>query len=189
MNSKPRYNTRPLRRFSLKRPFFLVTIMAVGMAVFASGCAQLNVRHLKRQPWQTNEKQNLQLEFWNFSYEPLLLQDSYDIRGRAYPVMDGLPQWATYIDELWFAVYLSDSLGRVLAKDVQVMPPRELSRQEISDGIPFEFTLRPDDIGGKGKLFVTFGYRMVLTDNGAPDKKQHGEPRVFFANEGALSHL
>lgn len=159
------------------------------LALLLAGCAQLNVRHLERQPWQPHEKKSLLLEFWRFDYEPMAQTDKYGVSGRAYPITKGLPEWATHIDELWFAVYLNDSPGRVLAKDVQVMPPADLTPEILNRGIPFSFTLRPEDIGQSGQLYVTFGYRMVLTPpkNAAP-KKPSAQPRVFFANEGALSH-
>lgn len=162
-----------------------------------AGCSHLNVRHLERQPWIPNAEQTLALEFWRFSYQPVTTQDSYGIRVQAYPIATALPEWGAHIDELWFAVYLSDSLGRVLAKDVQVLLPRDYTPELINSGIPVEFVISPDDIGQSSQLYVSFGYRMVLTDGspppaaGTPPPNKSGEegPRVFFANEGALSHL
>lgn len=161
----------------------LSVLLAVLLAT-ASGCAQLNVRHLQRSPWLPHETQSLQMRFWRFEYEPVALEDAYGVRGQAFPVAEGLPEWAARVDELWFAVYLCDSLGRVLAKDVAVLLPREFSPQQQT-GIPFEFRLSPDDIGQSEQLFITFGYRMVLSDGGPGG----AQPRVFFANEGALSLL
>lgn len=158
--------------------------------LFAAGCAQLNVRHLERQPLRLQQESSLRLEFWRFDYQPQPLEESYAVSGRAYPLVEGLPQWATHLEELWFAVYLNDSSGNVLAKDVQILPPADFSENVVSTGIPFSFNLEPEDIAQSGQLYVTFGYRMVLTpDPSAPQTGEDGQPLVFFANEGALSRL
>ncbi len=144
-------------------------------------CAQLNVRHLQRSPWKPSVQQTLTLKYWQFVYEPVPMADAFGIRATALPVRESMPEWATGVEELWFAVYLSDSHGRVLAKDVQVLLPRELT---LDTAIPIEFILRPEEIGGSEQLFVSFGYRSVMS--GGPDPTT-GAPRILFANEGALT--
>jgi hypothetical protein len=144
-------------------------------------CAQLNVRHLQRSPWKPSIQQTLTLKYWRFVYEPVPMADAYGIRGTALPVRESLPEWATGVEELWFAVYLSDSHGRVLAKDVQVLLPRELTPDTA---IPIEFVLKPEEIGGSEQLFVSFGYRTVISGGEDPNT---GAPRILFANEGALT--
>ena len=79
-------------------------------------------------------------------------------------------------------MYLSDSTGRVLAKDVHVLLPRELTPDTT---IPFEFILKPEELGGSQQLFVSFGYRSVFSGGTDPET---GAPRILFANEGALTH-
>jgi len=165
-------------------------IVALFLSLLLAGCAQLNVRHLERQPWRPSEENALRLEFWRFDYRPAALEAGYAVQGRAYPLVEGLPQWATHIEELWFAVYMNDDSGRVLAKDVLVLPAGELTAEAAATGIPFSFVLEPEDIGQSGQLYVTFGYRMVLTPpTDQPQTGEDGQPLVFFANEGALSRL
>ncbi len=144
-------------------------------------CAQLNVHHLQRSPWKPNVQQTLTLKYWRFDYEPVPMADAFGIRGTASPVRESLPEWATGMEELWFAVYLSDSRGSVLAKQVQVLLPRQLTPDTA---IPIEFILRPEEIGGSEQLFVSFGYRSVISGGQDPVT---GEPRMFFASEGALA--
>lgn len=169
----------------------LPAIATLAGILLLAGCAQLNVGHLERKPWRLQQQETLSLQFWRFEYQPHPKEERYEVLGRAYPLTKGLPEWATHIEELWFAVYLNDSRGRVLAKDVQVLPPNDLTPDVVEEGLPFHFALQPEDIGQSGPLFVTFGYRMVLTPPpgvAASDEAQK-EPRVFFANEGALSPL
>ncbi len=154
----------------------------LALALLVLSCSQASVRHMKRQPWRINETQTLDMKFWSFRYESIALRDKLGLKGTAWPVMKILPPWATRIEELWIAAYLSDSLGRVLAKDVHVLLPRDLDQH---NGIPFEFILEPQDIGSSEQLFVTFGYRMTLSD-GKSGTSQAGNPNVFFANEGAV---
>ncbi len=174
-------------------------LFCVCSAMLLAGCAQLNVGHLERKPWRLQQSETLSLKFWRFEYQPLPQEERYSVRGRAYPLVQDLPEWATHVEELWFAVYLNDSQGRVLAKDVQVLPPSDLTPKVIEQGLPFEFTLQPEDIGQSGPLYVTFGYRMVLTppptdaaaqeDQGDKQESEQEDERIFFANEGALSPL
>jgi hypothetical protein len=148
----------------------------------SAGCSHLSVRHMNRQPWSVGTPQSLEMKYWRFEYETVPLHDKFGIRGVAYPVTGQIPDWAAWVDELWLAAYLSDSRGRVIAKDLSVYLPRPL---QPSRGVGFEFILQPEDLGRAGHLYVTFGYRMVLTESAEPD----GEHQPFFANEGALSRL
>lgn len=150
----------------------------------ACGCAHQSVRHMPRKPWMVRESQSLTTRFWRFDYESAPLGGKYGVYGAAYPERDDIPDWATWIEELWLAAYLSDSLGRVIAKDLRVYVPKPL---DARTGVSFEFILTPEELG-QGSLYVTFGYRMMLSD-GADRAEPPSEPRVFFASEGALTRL
>lgn len=144
----------------------------------------MTVRHLKRQPWVLEQKQQLVTKFWRFEYQVVPMRDRFGVRGTAYP-LESVPEWADYVRDLWLAVYLADRNSHVIADDIRVFVPQELERE---DGLNFEFILRPDGLGAGGKLYVTFGYRMVL-GKGPADASEPGEPpNIFFASEGALSH-
>lgn len=153
--------------------------------VFLSSCSHTSVRHLNRAPWGTGKTQTLEMKFWRFDYKAMPVEDSFGIRGTAFPNSANVPDWPKHIDELWLAVYLSDLTGKVIAKDVHVLLPRPLNR---GAGVDFEFLLKPEDLGGTHKLFVTFGYRMVLSDR-SPGEGEAAAPKVFFAHEGALERF
>jgi len=162
---------------------FVAASLAAGLlALFAAGCAQTNVRHLNRQPWRLNSMQSLDMKFWRFKFECLTQKNMLGVRGVAHPIESAVPAWAANIDELWLAVYLNDATGRVLAKNLLVLLPRPLDRK---NGISFEFLLEPEDLGQSEHIFVTFGYRMVLSDGKAV--VQGEKANIFFANEGALT--
>lgn len=178
MNGAQSLEERPGFRPTLTLLVFVALLLAAQLV----GCAQTSVQHLKRQPWLLNKPQSLDAKFWRFTFDCLTQKGQLGVRGVAMPVASTIPDWATRIDELWLAVYLNDANGRVLAKNLLVLLPRELDRK---NGVSFEFLLEPEDIGQSEHLFVTFGYRMVLSD-GQP--AQEGKtPRIFFANEGAVT--
>jgi len=157
-------------------------LLTLSLLLGLGGCAQTSVQHLKRQPWKLGAQQTLDAKFWRFSFECMTQKDSLGVRGVALPNLAMIPEWASNIDELWLAVYVNDARGRVLAKNLLVLLPRPLDRNR---GVSFEFLLEPEDIGQTEQLFVTFGYRMMLSDGQPPvDGKQ---PRIFFANEGAVT--
>lgn len=143
-------------------------------------CSYTSVRHLSRGPWRTGSAQTLETKFWRFEFTIVPMQNQYTVKGRAFLIPGHVPEWTDNIDELWFAVYLNDSLGRVMAKDLHIFPAMALAPEH---GIPFNFILEPKDIGSGDQLYVTFGYRMVLS--GQRDPK--GKREIFFANEGALT--
>jgi hypothetical protein len=172
----------------MRRPAALALLLCL---ILLAGCSQLSVRHMKRMPWVVNSPQALEMKYWRFHFESMPLPGKFGVRGTAYPLSRNLPEWAERIDTLWLAAYLSDSQGRVLAKDLQVYLPRPL---DPVNGVPFEFILEPHDLGRAGQLYLTFGYRMELTpepgDEAAqgPDATAGEEGRDgFFAFEGPLT--
>ncbi|WP_319530694.1 hypothetical protein [uncultured Cohaesibacter sp.] len=169
----------------------------LALVLLAAGCSYMSVRHLKRVPFTVDGEQTLTMKFWRFSYRSMPLTAKYGVVGVAFPVAKALPEWATTIDELWLAAYLCDEHGRVIARDKSLII--RLSRLlDPRQGVPFEFILEPEDLPGPGPLFVTFGYRVVVSDgtgvpggpaptDAAPPKDAPAKPRVFFAKEGALT--
>lgn len=160
-----------------------LVILLVLVAVFAAGCVHMTVRHLKRQPWVLEQPQELSTKFWRFEYQVVPMRDRFGVRGVAYP-LESMPGWADWIRDLWMAVYLADENSHVIADDIRVFIPQELDRDK---GLRFEFILKPNDLGAGGKLYLSFGYRMVLAKGPADSSEEGQESEVFFASEGALS--
>ncbi len=161
--------------------------------ILLSGCAYTSVGHLQRQPWILNTQQNLEMRFWRFSYVAESADGHYTLIGRAEPVLNSLPTDLHWIDDLWLAAYLSDDQGRVLAQDLRVFSGLPL---DSGQGVPFNFSLRPDRLNRSSALQVTFGYNMTLTPHESytaedlPTKQGLSEQkRVFFAHEGALTKI
>lgn len=154
---------------------FLATIL-----ILATGCSHLSVKHLAMRPWHLNTSEEVALKFWRFDYRTEARRNGFAIIGKASPVADAVPHWADSVQELWLAAYVSDAKGRVVARDLLVFDPGPLPPDE---GLPFLFELQPDKVQS-GPLFVTFGYRMVLS---GPPAQPGGPDRVFFASESALT--
>lgn len=142
------------------------------------GCSSTNVKHLARQPWTVDADQSLAMKFWRFDYRIVPTSDQFTVMGTALPVDEAIPAWADTVADIWFAAYLSDAGGRVIAQDLKVFESGTLDR---SGGISFTFALKPDSIPTRDDLFITFGYRMKLTGD--------GEQQVFFASEGAMTRF
>lgn len=162
----------------------------LAVIALAWGCSTLNVRHLVRQPWMSGKQQTLEMKYWRFEYTCLTVDGVLGVKGTAYPIPTVIPDNARWVADLWIGVYLSDAQGQVLAKDLRVYLPRTL---DYKQGVDFEFPLKPQDVGGKGPLYVTFGYRTVLTPSenyAASEAEVHDpdnvNPNVFFCSEGAL---
>jgi hypothetical protein len=167
------------------RPILLL-LAALVLAMLGAACSTLTVRHLARAPWSVAPGQALAMKYWSFAYDVAQLPDRYGITGRATPTAE-VPDWVAYASELWFEAYLCDADGRVLARDSRIYQARSLDR---TLGIPFEFILKPFPPQGKdAKLFVTFGYSMNAADRAPADPAASAPPRVFFANESALSRF
>jgi hypothetical protein len=159
------------------RIFTFGCLAAVVASIFA--CSQLNVGHLERDPWAINVDQSLSMQFWTFHYRVVPMRDQVGVKGEASIIEDAVPRKMAYIEDMWLACYLSDQDGRVLAQDIHVFAPR--SAQE-GERLAFDFILRPEHIEA-GPLFISFGYRMVMTC----DPTGKAEEMPFFASEGALS--
>lgn len=156
----------------------LVASLAILLCLGALwGCSSTNVKHLARQPWTLDNDQSLVMKFWRFDYRIVPTSDQFNIRGTAFPVSEAIPSWAHKVADIWFAAYLSDASGNVIAQDLRVFAPGPLDQ---SSGIPFKFQLKPQDLPTKNELYITFGYRMKLSG---------GKGEVFFASEGAMTRF
>jgi len=157
----------------------LIWIACVGISL-ALGCTSPSVFHLKKNPWVINRPQSLTMSYMRFTYT--VYQDSGGIYviGRAYPRKNKIPPWGRWADEIWLGVYLCDARGSILAKDIRIFPPQEIT----SNGFPFTFIIRPQRFGGPGPLYITFGYRLKITDPPF-SRGKYDRPRVFFAIEKA----
>lgn len=166
----------------MKKRLILISVLLA--AVIAAGCAHMTVRHLKRDPWVLEQPRELTMKFWRFEYQVVPMRDRFGVRGTAYP-LQSVPEWADWVRDLWMAVYMADENSHVIADDIRVFVPQELDRE---NGLDFEFILKPGGLGAGDKLYVTFGYRMVLARSPADSDESGKAPEVFFASEGALSN-
>jgi hypothetical protein len=157
-----------------------LAILALAVLMLWS-CAQApqSVGHLHRDSWSLEEPRSLVMQFMRFDYEIQPVGDMAGVKGWAYLDASRTPDWAKWIDSLRFTVYLCDPDGRVMAQDTRSFLPREVRPDE---GVAFEFSLRPKQWGEK-PLFVTFGYRVVLTEG----RGAQGGKVPFFASEDAIT--
>jgi len=162
------------------RPRLLAALVAI--CLFAAACAHLSVVHLDKKPWTLGKPETLSMRYWEFSYTSRLVDNKLIVTGTAKPVAGSIPEWATWIQDLWMQVYLSDGQSKVLAKDLRLYLPTDLDKE---NGVPIEFHLTPEALGASGPIYISFGYRMELTAEkntmGAANPSQ-----VFFASQGAL---
>lgn len=169
----------------LSARLFHVAVLAIALAaVFGpllSACAQLpqSVGHLRRDGWSLEEPRSLAMNFMRFDYQIQPVGDVAGVKGWAYLDTASVPEWAKWVDSLSLTAYLCEADGRVVAQDMRTFLPRAVRQDE---GVAFEFTLRPEQWGTK-PLFITFGYRVVLTQ--ARDDQGGREP--FFASEDAIT--
>ncbi len=169
---------------------FGLGLLAALFVFFCTGCAYQTVAHLKRNPWQLQQKQTLEMKYLTFHYACSQETDSLRVQGFALVRPDTVPEWVGYAKDVWLGAYLSDRRGSVLAKDLIILKPQKLDKQK---GFSFDVKLEPQDMGSPGPLFLTFGYRLVLTADpelqpkSSPDRET--EKPVFFASESSLLNL
>lgn len=178
-----------------KSPRFLIYIFLIafvsGLPIISIGCSHQSVRHLKRQPWRLNKSQLLEMKYLQFQYVCTQTQKGLKVQGNAYPKDKNIPTWADWTNEIWLGAYLSDEDGKVIAKNIKILPPQKLIREK---GYPFAFTLCPQSMGSSGPIYITFGYRLVLTREKMSsseyinlNNKQESKKDIFFASESALT--
>ena len=140
--------------------FMNLRVFALLGVLLLAGCSGLSVRHLQSNPWKNEASQNIQMRYLAFQYQVIPVGNELGIVAEAYPVIDKLPDWASWYGEIMLSVYVSDEYGRVLASKDTVLVPRPLNREA---GLPLEVSL---DLGTNRHqpLSISFGYRLVLTD-------------------------
>ncbi len=167
----------------IKRVIILTVLLAL-----LTGCSHLSVRHLQKNPFHLNQAEQLSMRYWDFEYVSLVENGDYVINGIALPKTEALPSGAEWLHDFWLSVYLSDNRGIVLAKDLDVFPTQKLDPDK---GIKFEFRMSPERMPSTKKIFLTFGYRMSLTESEyhSPlrERPLTADKSVFFASEGALA--
>ncbi len=156
------------------------------LLLFSSGCSYQSVRHLNRQVWIPDSRQQLQMNYLNFDYKTSNAAGGLQVQGTARPRMETLPDWAAWSKDIWLGAYLCDQEGLVLAQDLQILPAQAI---DMEQGYEFQFSLQPQNMGSPGPVFLTFGYRLVLTQDPASTEGSAPEKQVFFASESALSRL
>jgi len=146
-----------------------------------SACAQhpQSVGHLRRDAWSLEEPRSLTMNFLRFDYQIVPVGNVAGVKGWAYLDTSKVPADYKWVDSLSFTAYLCEADGRVVAQDTRTFLPREARADE---GVAFEFSLLPEQWGTK-PLFVTFGYRVVLT----PGRADTSGRQPFFASEDAMT--
>ncbi len=162
------------------RPRLILLLFMASLCI--AGCAHLSVVHLDKNPWTLGQEDTLPMRYWEFSYTSRLEDNRLIVSGTARPIAGTIPSWATWIQDLWMQIYLSDDQSRVLAKDLRLYLPMGLDHEK---GVPFEFHLTPEALGSSGPLYISFGYRMELTAE-KNTLGTRGTSQVFFASQGAL---
>ena len=129
-------------------------VFALLGVLLLAGCSGLSVRHLPSNPWKNEASQNIQMRYLAFQYQVIPVGNELGIVAEAYPVIDKLPDWASWYGEIMLSVYVSDEYGRVLASKDTVLVPRPLNREA---GLPLEVSL---DLGTNRHqpLSISYGH-------------------------------
>ena len=90
------------------------------LTLLVASCAHLSVVHLDKKPWTLGQQETLAMRYWEFTYSSRLEDNRLIVTGTAKPVAGAVPEWATWIQDLWMQIYLSDDNSRVLAKDLRL---------------------------------------------------------------------
>jgi hypothetical protein len=162
-----------------------VVILVILFALLA-GCSHMSVKHLPQNSFQQNQTETLSMQFWDFQYSCALENGNYTVKGVAFPNTKALPGWGEWLHDFSLSAYLSDEDGKVLAKDLISYPVQKVS----PEGVRFSFSMPlKTDLTDK-ETFVSFGYRMSLTQGmyQTPNLRRPltGETDMFTAIEGAL---
>ncbi|MFP4630493.1 MAG: hypothetical protein ACLFMQ_07185 [Desulfohalobiaceae bacterium] len=164
----------------------IVACLFLGLLLLSSACSHKSVRHLNKQIWLPDTEQSLQMQYMRFEYQAHKGKNGIRVQGEAQPIKASLPEWAAWSRDIWLGAYLCDKEGLVLAKDLKMLPAQEISQNQ---GFSFEFQLEPKDIGTSGPVFITFGYRLVLTAKQSEILDREAEEKIFFASESALDRF
>ncbi len=156
---------------------FSAATMLFALLGLLAGCAHLSVMHLERQPWTQGETRTYQMRFLRFEYQVVSLNGKTGIKGRALPVMAGIPENAGRIEEMSLTAFVSDAAGEVVFESVQPFLPGPFKAETV---LNFDFLIQPEALQ-KDPVFISFGYRMMIGEGSGKDSKT-----PFFASEGAV---
>lgn len=164
----------------------LIAIFGVLLAL-VTGCSHLNAKHLPQRPFQLNQTETTAMTFMDFRYSAMAEGGKYIIQGTAFPNTKALPGGGGWMHDLVLAAFLSDQDGRVLASDLSTYPTTRVS----PEGVPFSFSMSSESIPAGQAAFLSFGYRMSLTqgefDSPFQRRPLTDEKDVFSASEWPLS--
>ncbi len=152
-----------------------------------AGCSHLSVRHLPRNHLVPNQTDVISLDFWDFQYVARMDGDRYSVTGKALPNTRVWPGLAEWFQDLHFFVYVSDEEGAVLARDHNAY----LVRRMVPEGVDFSFAIPLEAVPSDKEAFLTFGYRMSLTESEFQAVPLRGESfssdvDVFSAQQGPV---
>jgi hypothetical protein len=166
----------------MKKSLILLSLLAV-----LTGCSHLSVTHLPRNQLLSNQIDVISLDFWDFQYLAKIEGDRYSVTGKALPNTKVWPGWAEWFQDLDFFAYISDEQGVVLARDHKSY----LARRMVPEGVDFSFAIPLEAVPSDKDAFLTFGYRMRLTQGefqAVPRREESfsGEVDVFSAQQGPV---
>ncbi|WP_045220229.1 hypothetical protein [Desulfonatronum thioautotrophicum] len=157
-----------------------------------TGCSHLDVNHLPRNQLVPDRTEVISLDFWDFQYVAQVEGDQFLIAGQALPNTRVWPGMAVWFQELHISTFLSDAQGVVLASRRTSYPVQRMT----SEGVAFSFAIPMETITGESfsveeNVYVTFGYRMRLTETrfqGVPLRGDSfsSDMDVFSAQKGPL---
>ena len=163
------------------------SLISLSFLILLTGCSHLSVKHLPRNQLVPNQTDVISLDFWDFHYLARVEGDRYSVTGKALPntkVWPGLAQWFQDLD---FFAYISDEQGIVLARDRNSY----LVRRMVPEGVDFSFAIPLEAVPSDKEAFLTFGYRMSLTESEFQAVPLRGESfssdvDVFSAQQGPV---
>ncbi len=162
------------------------TVVLGVLLALLTGCSHMSVKHLPQNSIQPNQTQTLSMQFWDFKYSSALENGNYIVKGVAFPNTKALPGWGEWLHDFSLSAYLSNEDGGVLAKDLASYPVQKVS----PEGVRFSFSMPAKTVPSDEATFVSFGYRMSLTQSmyQPPSVRRPltGETDTFTAIEGAL---
>lgn len=156
--------TRPRTCADHRRIAPALTAILAAILLLAAGCASRasSVAHLGRNQLSLNSPEKLDMRNFTFSYTVLPDTTGYIVRTTAWR-KNTMPGWAEYVTTGWFAAYLSDQDGNLLAQDTESLYSGYMIPSWFEKGIELEFHLsRPP--AAAGPVAVAFGYDLTLTD-------------------------
>ena len=103
--------------------FMNLRVFALLGVLLLAGCSGLSVRHLPSNPWKNEASQNIQMRYLAFQYQVIPVGNELGIVAEAYPVIDKLPDWASWYGEIMLSVYVSE--GPCLQGHRAGSPPAE----------------------------------------------------------------